>query len=75
MSYYQRLNTSLQHIVQRGVTLDAEQGAVTAWIFMQESGVSEAVMLRVLAHPDRRRVSDAAAVERAKADGFPRRRR
>ena len=70
MSHYQRQNATLQNVVQLGVTLDAEQGAVKAWLFMQQRGVSETVMLRVLAHPHRRRNSDTAAIEFAKKDGF-----
>ena len=70
MSQRERLNSFLQNVVQQGVTLDAEQGAVKAWIFMQQEGVSETVMLRVLAHPNERRNSDTAAIECAKRDGF-----
>jgi hypothetical protein len=75
MSDDERLNASLQTIVQRGVMLDAEQGAVQAWLFMQQSGVSETIILRVLGHPQKRRDSDAAAVERARKEGFAKRRR
>ena len=66
MSHYERLNALLQNVVQQGVALDAEQGAVKAWMFMQQRGVSETMMLRVLAHPDRRRNSDTAAIEFAR---------
>lgn len=70
MSHYERQDAALQNVVQHGVALDAEQGAVKAWMFMQERGVSEAVILRVLVHPNRRRNSDTAAMELAKKDGF-----
>jgi hypothetical protein len=75
MSHYERLNATLQSVVQQGVTLDAEQGAVKAWMFMQQRGVSETVMLRVLAYPNRRRNSDTAAIEFARKDGFSQRAR
>ena len=73
MSHYERLNATLQHAVEHGVTLDAEQGAVKAWMFMQQRGVSETVMLRVLVHPNRRRNSDTVAIECARKDGFAQR--
>ncbi|MFC5477877.1 hypothetical protein [Massilia suwonensis] len=61
--------------MQRGIVLDVERGAVNAWIFMKERGVSESVMLRVLAHPNRRRTSDAFALKQAGSDGLPLRQR
>ena len=73
MSHSERLNARLQNAVEHGVTLDAEQGAVKAWMFMQQRGVSETVILRVLAHPNRRRNSDTAAIEFARKDGFAQR--
>jgi hypothetical protein len=76
MSNYERLNASLQSIVQQGVILDAEQGALKAWMFMQQGGVSDTTILRVLAYPHRRRATDTAALECARKDGFsPGRRR
>lgn len=70
MSRSERLNTSLQSIVELGIILDAEHGAVCGWMFMQQKGVSEAIILRVLADPNRRRASDMSALDYARRDGF-----
>jgi hypothetical protein len=70
MSYVDRRDHTLQTVVQQGIVLDVERGAVTAWIFMKERGVSESIMLRVLAHPNRRRTSDTFALKQAGRDGF-----
>ena len=75
MSHLKRLNGTLQSIVERGILLDAERGAVDAWIFMKQNGVSEATMLRVLSHPHQRRTSDISIVQQARSDGLPLRRR
>lgn len=75
MSHLERRNQTLHTIVQRGIVLDVEHGAVKAWIFMKEHGVSESVMLRVLTHPNRRRTSDTSALKHAGGDGLPLRHR
>ena len=71
MSYLERLNETMHEIVCRGIVLDAERGAVNAWIFMKEHGVSETIMLRVLGHPNRRRNLDTSALHGARRDGLP----
>jgi len=67
----ERLNRTLQSIVERGILLDAERGAVDAWIFMTQNGVCETIMLRVLSHPNQRRISDLSIVRHARSDGLP----
>ncbi|MGX4640761.1 hypothetical protein [Massilia sp. SYSU DXS3249] len=71
MPHFDRLNEHLRAIVQRGLVLDLECGAINAWIFMKDHGVNESTILRVLAHPERRRMSDAHAVRQARSDGLP----
>lgn len=67
----ERLNRTLQSIVERGILLDAERGSVDAWIFMTQNGVCETIMLRVLSHPNQRRISDLSIVRYARSDGLP----
>lgn len=75
MPQLERMNEHLRKVVQRGLVLDAERGAVNAWIFMKDNGVNESTILRVLSHPDRRRTSDVRAIQHARCDGLPLRRR
>ena len=75
MPHMERLNETMYEIVRRGIVLDAERGAVNAWIFMKEHGVSETIMLRVLGHPNRRRNSDTSAIHDSRRDGLLARRR
>lgn len=75
MPQLERMNEHLRNVVQRGLVLDAERGAVNAWIFMKDNGVNEITILRVLSHPDRRRTSDLCAIRHARSDGLPLRKR
>ena len=71
MFHLERFNETLRDIVQRGIVLDAERGAIDAWIFMKQGGVNETTILRVLAHPNKRRNSDTSAIQDARGDGLP----
>ena len=71
MPQLERLNRTLQSIVERGILLDAERDSVDAWIFMTQNGVCETIMLRVLSHPNQRRISDLSIVRYARSDGLP----
>jgi hypothetical protein len=75
MSHVERLNEYLHNIVQHGILIDAELGAVNAWVFMKKNGVEETTIFRVLSHPSRRRTSDTSALQHARSDGLPLRKR
>jgi hypothetical protein len=53
-----RSNASLELAVRYGVILDHELGAVSAWVFTANNGVSDAVILRVLLDKEKRREAD-----------------
>jgi hypothetical protein len=55
----------LERAVRYGVVLDHELGAVHAWTFMANNGVSRSVILRVLLDPDNRRQEDQLAIDTA----------
>lgn len=60
-----RLDTKLELAVRYGIIIDAELGALHAWIFMKNNGVQEPVILRVLLQRERRREADQQAFELA----------
>lgn len=53
-----RNNTHMRLIVEQGVAHDMSHGSVAAWRFLAANGVPEALILRVLSDPARRRESD-----------------
>lgn len=53
-----RNNTRMRLIVEQGVAQDQTHGSVAAWRFLAANGVPEALILRVLSDPQRRRESD-----------------
>ena len=55
-----RNNSRLANIVEQGIIIDTLSGAVDAWTFLSNHDVPEAIILRVLLHPDCRRPSDSA---------------
>lgn len=60
-----RLDNKLELAVRYGIIIDAELGALNAWIFMKNNGVQESVILRVLLHREKRREADQQAFELA----------
>ncbi|MEJ7807993.1 MAG: hypothetical protein WKG03_18980 [Telluria sp.] len=50
-----RNNTELMLIVEQGIVHDTLHGSVKAWRFLAANDVPEAVILRVLSDPARRR--------------------
>ena len=75
MSHIERLNEEMHNIVQHGILIDAELGAVNAWIFMEKNGVGETIIFRVLSYPSKRRTSDTSALQHVRNDGLPLRNR
>lgn len=63
MSMIERTDASLELAVRYGIILDLELGAVSAWRYMTEYGVSSAVIMRVLLHSECRRKGDQVAVD------------
>lgn len=53
-----RNNIHMRLIVEQGVAHDMTHGSVAAWRFLAANGVPEALILRVLSDPTRRRESD-----------------
>jgi hypothetical protein len=51
----QRNNETMTLIVEEGIAQDHLHGSVVAWRFMAANDVPQAVMLRVLSDPSRRR--------------------
>lgn len=58
MQSEERSNKCLELAVRFGIILDREAGAVCAWNFMVNNGVSNAVIMRVLLDEKSRRESD-----------------
>jgi hypothetical protein len=58
-----RRNPDLDRAVRCGIIIDAELGSLSAWMFMANSGVSEAVILRVLLRSEERRETDKIALD------------
>jgi hypothetical protein len=63
MSMKARTDASLELAVRYGIILDLELGAVSAWRYMTEYGVSSSVITRVLLHCECRRKGDQVAVD------------
>jgi hypothetical protein len=63
MTKVARTDASLELAVRYGIILDLELGAVSAWRYMTEYGVSSAVIMRVLLHRECRRKGDQVAVD------------
>jgi hypothetical protein len=63
MHDHERRNSNLDLAVRYGIILDAEFGALKAWMFMFNNGVSESVILRVLLQPQKRRDTDQVVFE------------
>jgi hypothetical protein len=61
-----RRNPDLDRAVRYGIIIDAELGSLSAWMFMANSGVSEAVILRVLLRSEERRETDKIALDISK---------
>ncbi|MGX4642940.1 hypothetical protein [Massilia sp. SYSU DXS3249] len=55
MAKVERRNGILENIIDRGITLDGENGSLVAWIYLQRHGVAPETILRVLSTPGRRR--------------------
>lgn len=55
MALAERCDLMLEKIVDRGIALDSRGGAVAAWVYLQQHGVSEEVIVRVLTNPSLRR--------------------
>lgn len=53
---YTRIDTEMAMAVHRGIAMDAAKGAANAWVYMKYCSVPQQVILRVLAHPGRRRL-------------------
>lgn len=60
-----RTNKEMALIVEQGITRDLLQGSVMAWRFLASNQVPDEVILRVLAEPAKRRVSDTSALQGA----------
>jgi len=58
-----RTHANLELAVRYGIILDSEFGAVSAWTFMANNGVSSSVILRVLLDKESRRIGDQLALE------------
>lgn len=59
-----RQNHARAHVVNLGVALDEQRGAVAAWVFLTRQGIDQDTIERVLGSPEHRR---PAAEERAAA--------
>jgi len=53
-----RVNTALAEIIAIGVRLNSERGSVAAWVYLQQHGVPQRTILRVLDSPTTRRHTD-----------------
>jgi hypothetical protein len=53
-----RTNRNMALIIEQGIARDLLHGSVLAWKFMAAHGVPDAVIARVLARPEERRLSD-----------------
>lgn len=57
-----RENLNLALAVRYGIILDLELGAVSAWTFMANNGVSSSIIMRVLLNKEQRRAADDAVL-------------
>jgi len=64
---YTRTDVKMADAVTNGIELDSSKGAATAWAYMKYCKVPQLVILRVLAEPNLRRLSDIN--ERLKGNG------
>lgn len=55
MAPTRRIDHKCASIVDQGISLDAEKGAVVAWAYLVKHGVSQEVIMRVLSTPSSRR--------------------
>lgn len=55
---YTRTDAKMAEAVTRGVALDSSKGAATAWAYMKYYKVPQQVILRVLAAPNLRRLTE-----------------
>lgn len=63
MSTNSRTDANLELAVRYGIILDLEIGAVTAWRYMSDQGVSSSVIVRVLSGRENRRKDDQLALD------------
>jgi len=55
MAPTRRIDHKCAFVVDQGISLDAEKGAVVAWTYLVKHGVSQEVIMRVLSTPSSRR--------------------
>ncbi|MFC5459268.1 hypothetical protein [Massilia niabensis] len=65
MALVERKNIVHERLVEHGIELDADQGAVAAWAFMSRHGISQEVILRVLSGAPLRRQAFSSRVVQA----------
>lgn len=55
MAPTRRIDHKCASVVDQGISLDAEKGAVVAWAYLTKHGVSADIIMRVLSTPSSRR--------------------
>lgn len=61
MAPTRRIDHECASVVDQGISLDAERGAVVAWAYLTKHGVSADVIIRVLSTPSSRRPRSSSA--------------